>query len=112
MTRTPLLLTLVAAAALAGCNKEDHTIIAGPPGDDNSTVNLASVQLPPSITATKTYRCKDNSVVRIDWLSDGTARVHAKGDDVGKTVQVGDAGPLKGAPTDSSVSYNGMSCNS
>ena len=30
----------------------------------------ANVALPPSITASKTYRCKDNSIVYIDWLSD------------------------------------------
>ena len=37
MTRTPLLITLVAAAALAGCNSKDHTIVAGPDVGDNAT---------------------------------------------------------------------------
>jgi hypothetical protein len=72
MTRTPLLLTLAAAAALAGCNKESHTIVAGPDtgsSDANSAAN-ANVELPPSIIATKLYRCADNSVVTVDWLSD------------------------------------------
>ena len=37
MTRTPLLLALAASAALAGCNKENQTIIAGPDGiEDNN----------------------------------------------------------------------------
>jgi hypothetical protein len=78
MTRTPLLLTLAAAAALAGCNKENHTIIAGPDtGETNSAAN-ANVELPPSIIATKLYRCADNSVVTIDWLSDNkSANVRA-----------------------------------
>ena len=50
MTRKALLM-LAAAAALAGCNKESHTIVAGPPDyDDNVTVN-ANIQLPPSIVA-------------------------------------------------------------
>ncbi len=31
MTRTLLLITLASAAALAGCNKESHTIVAGGP---------------------------------------------------------------------------------
>ena len=71
MTRTLLLLTLAATAALAGCNKEDHTIIAGPEGvEDNATENAAPVQLPPSIASSKIYRCKDNAIVYIDWLSD------------------------------------------
>ncbi|MCA1653889.1 MAG: hypothetical protein ABR588_04155 [Sphingomicrobium sp.] len=64
-------LALVAAAALAGCNKQSHTIVAGSPDNqDNAVVNAAAVQLPPAIEASKSYRCKDNSVVYIDWLND------------------------------------------
>ena len=78
MTRTPLLIiALAAAAALAGCNKEDHTIVAGGP-TTATTANAAAnapVALPPSITASKTYRCDDNSLVYVDWMSDGSARV-------------------------------------
>ena len=77
MTRT-FLLSLAAAAALAGCNKESHTIVAGPPGYDNNTTANANVQLPPSIIGTKLYRCADNSVVTVDYLSDGkSANVRA-----------------------------------
>jgi hypothetical protein len=71
MTRTPLLLVLAATAALAGCNKENHTIVAGPEGDEgNAPATNEPVTLPPSIASSKIYRCKDNSVVYIDWLSD------------------------------------------
>ena len=77
MTRKTLL-ALVAAAALAGCNSNDHTITGGPPGDNsvNSAAN-SQVTLPPAIAATKLYRCSgDNSVVQVDWLSDSkTANV-------------------------------------
>ena len=63
MTRTPLFITLAAAAALAGCNKP-HTIVAGNAGDNaTDTAANANVQLPPMIIATKLYRCADNSVV-------------------------------------------------
>jgi hypothetical protein len=67
MNRT-LTLALVAAAALAGCNKTDHTIVAG--SRDTPVANVADVVLPPAIEASKSYRCKDNSVVYIDWLND------------------------------------------
>jgi hypothetical protein len=68
MTRTTLLITLAAAAALAGCNKESHTIGEAEAADNN--VASAPVALPPSITASKIYRCADNKVVYVDWLSD------------------------------------------
>ena len=41
--------------------------------------------LPPSIAASKTYRCKDNSLVYVDWLSDGSARVKKTREEVGTT---------------------------
>ena len=71
--------------------------------------------LPPAIAASKTYRCKDNSLVYIDWLSDGTARVKA-GQDRRRhsTVKLGEArrGPAQGQrrPT-ASVTYNGKTCH-
>ena len=78
MTRTPLLITLAAAAALAGCNKDDHTIVAGGPAGDNVAAN-EPVALPPSIAASKIYRCADNKVVYVDYLSDGkTANVRTE----------------------------------
>lgn len=110
MTRTPLLLALAATVALAGCNKEDHTIVAGAPGDNATDTNLANVQLPPSINASKTYRCKDNSVIRVDWLSDGSARVHPDGKTVGTPVEVGDGKAIQGTSDASSITYNGQSC--
>lgn len=75
MTRTPLLLTLVAAAALAGCDNGGQTIVVGPEGageEANTTAerDLTNVQLPPSIVASHSYRCRDGSIVQIDWLSD------------------------------------------
>ena len=65
MTRTPSILGLAAAAALAGCNQADQADEAA-----NATANAAPIVLPPSIAHSKIYRCKDNSVVYIDWLSD------------------------------------------
>lgn len=76
MTRTPLLLTLVAAAALAGCDNGGQTIVIGPDGAEEEEANttaerdLTNVQLPPSIVASHSYRCRDGSIVQVDWLSD------------------------------------------
>ena len=77
---TKIFLALAAAASLVSltaCDNKDHTIVAGGRRRQTADVNAANVVLPPAITASKTYRCKDNSLVYIDWLSDGTARVKA-----------------------------------
>lgn len=78
MNRITLLSALVAAAALAGCNKSE------PVANEAAVVNEPLV-LPPSIVASKAYRCKDNSLAYVDYLSDG------------KTVTVRDA--RDGTPT-------------
>jgi hypothetical protein len=107
MTRKTLLITLTAAAALAGCNKQNHTITADQTGD-NLAAN-APVALPPSITASKSYRCKDNKLVYIDWMSDGTARVKQTRQEVGTSVTPGTN--LKGDANAKTVNYNGQDCD-
>ena len=109
MTRTSLLLTMVAAAALAGCNN-DPVVVGGPAEDPANQAPVANgpVELPPAIQATKSYRCKDNSIVKVDWLSDGSARVRTDADQVGQQVKVGEG--LTGTPEGSTVTYNGQSC--
>ena len=113
MTTRTLTFALVAAAALAGCNNDDHNIVVGPPGDDTNTAANAGVQLPPSIASTKTYRCADNAVVSIDWMSDSKSanvRVGKSGSptqvvaaEPGKPM-TGPAGySVNGSPTASSV---------
>ena len=73
MTRTPLLLTIAAAAALAGCDSPEPTVVGGPADDpaNQAPATNGPVELPPAIAASKTYRCKDNSIVSVDWLADG-----------------------------------------
>lgn len=112
MTRTPMLIILAAAAALAGCNKESHTIVAGPDGEDNAT-NVAAktpVALPPSITSTKIYRCADSSLLYVDWMSDGSAHVKHKKDEVGGTPVAAGSPDLKGDATAASITYKGQTC--
>ena len=106
MNRVALLSALVAAAALAGCNKPasvDQTA--------NETVNEPLV-LPPSIVASKTYRCKDNSLAYVDYLSDGkTATVRDTPDATPTALTMVEAGKpytaegysLTGSATDANV---------
>ena len=83
-----LLLLVAASAALMACEKE--TINVGAEKNEIAAANAASapkVVLPPSITATKTYRCKDNSVVHIDWLSDKMS-ANFRAEETGAPVQL------------------------
>ena len=100
---------LVAAAALAGCDQSDHTIGPRDPADDGTNAaNSATVTLPPSIAATKAYRCKDNSLVYVDWLSDGSARIKAARNEVGTPAT---AEQLKGDAQSASITANGKTCH-
>ena len=121
MTRTTML-PLLAAAALVGCNQEDHTIVAGGPVDDgtaNASANV-DIEMPPSIVGSGKYRCKDNSVISVDWLSDGTAnsaRVTPEGGEAVTLTEADADGPymaegasLTGDPRAARITYNGQSC--
>jgi hypothetical protein len=114
MTRKPLLITLAVAAALAGCSKESHTIVAGNPGDND--VNVASnapVALPPSVVSTKVYRCADDQIVHVDWLSDnksanvridkGGSPTQVTSAEAGKPMTAAGGYSLEGTPSDPSV---------
>ena len=119
MTRIMTLIAIAAATALAGCDKQDHTIESGP-ADPMANLSNENVKLPPAIVANHKYRCKDNSVIQIDWLSDGTENSARVTPDGGTAVTVAQAeanGPyttegasLTGDPQATSVTYGGKSC--
>jgi hypothetical protein len=122
MSKLPFSLLLVAAAALAGCDRSDHTITAEGPYDPRAnTANAATpVVLPPSIVASHQYRCKDNSLVSIDWLSDGKANSARATPKDGTAVTLAQAeanGPyaaegasLTGDPQAKTITFGGKSC--
>lgn len=65
-------LVLTVAVALAGCNGDTPAR----DGTDNATTASPPIALPPPIKRSVTYRCKDNSVVSVDFLADNlTANV-------------------------------------
>ena len=112
MTRTTLVIALTAAAALAGCNKSAQTKAAADEANNAAAEAAPPVELPPSITASKIYRCKDNSVVYIDWLSDNvSANVRTEKNGTPSQVKTGEAGsPLTGTASAATITYNGKSC--
>jgi hypothetical protein len=80
-TRAVTALALLPFLALAACNSKPTVIQAQDDSDDMKTAvaNAAPVTLPPSILATKTFRCADNSVVTVDFYGDNaSAAIHQK----------------------------------
>lgn len=87
---------LSALFALAACNSEPDTVVAGPADPDAQNVAEAPpVTLPPALTASRTYRCKDNSLVYIDFFADGTS-ADVRAEKTGAATRL--AAPAKGEP--------------
>ena len=95
LSRTaPAFAAILLLAALPACNTKP-TDITSPDTDDQKAAlaHAKPVELPPSILASKSYRCKDNSTVFIDWMSDQkTAILRAKKDGDPTTVKSADPG--------------------
>ncbi len=76
MQRAFLLAACAAASLnLAACNSEPEVVDANPDPQANALKSAPPVELPPAIVASRTYRCKDNSLVFIDFMSNDTAIV-------------------------------------
>ena len=110
-------LTLIAlgSLALAACDSNPSiTADSSPDPMANQLASAAPVELPPAIAASKTYRCGDNSVVSIDWLSDNksanvrvgdaTTPVQVKAAAEGEALTAADGTSLTGNATAASVS--------
>lgn len=103
-------LIALGAAALAACNSQPENIVAGAQPDPmaNELAAAPPVELPPSIAASKIYRCKDNGTVTVDWLSDkksanlrvgdATTSTALKAAVEGEALTAADGTSLTGAP--------------
>lgn len=81
MHRIKLPAAFLAAALLSasGCNKEPEVVDANPDPQAEQLAKAPPVTLPPPIRESKTYRCKDNSVIYVSFLADDvTALVRDK----------------------------------
>ena len=97
MNRFAPLATVALAAALASCGQPAPEVIdTNPDPMANQIANAAPIELPPSVKDSRIYRCKDNSVVYVDFLSDdksanvrtekGGTPVQVKADEAGKPM--------------------------
>ncbi|KQN04766.1 hypothetical protein ASE85_07150 [Sphingobium sp. Leaf26] len=66
------LIAVASVALLSACNKNDEPEVVGGPADPMAAqlANAAPVELPPSVKANKQFRCKDNSLIFVDYMSD------------------------------------------
>lgn len=90
--KTPhAILTLAASAlALAACNNT-KTDDAAAAAAANEATTAAPVTLPPAVVASKTYRCRDTSVIYVDFLSNsgdlaGSMNANIRTDNVAGTA--------------------------
>ena len=119
MNHMKTLVTIAAVAALAACNNQTQAETEAANEAANAAV-AANVKLPPAIVASHKYRCKDNSLLSIDWLSDGTtnsARATPEGGTAVTLTQAEAGGPyaaegasLTGDPQAQTVTFKGQSC--
>lgn len=72
----------VALLALSACQQKAETVTATAPDPQAAALaNRAPVELPPAITSTKTFRCKDQSLATVDFYANNKQ----------VTVKIGDA---------------------
>jgi len=77
MSRTSLLAAAASAAllALSACQQAEPEVVNAYDPQADELANAAPVELPPSIIASRTYRCRDNSLVYVTFYSNDTARI-------------------------------------
>ncbi|HEY0131161.1 MAG TPA: hypothetical protein VGB57_07135 [Allosphingosinicella sp.] len=71
---------LAALLALAACGNETIDGNADPAANAAAANNAATIEAPPMIQASRTYRCKDNSLLYADFYTNDTVQVRAAKD--------------------------------
>lgn len=86
MKKTHILLAAPFAllVVLGAC--KNQTIDGNKDPEANAANTAAPVEAPPMIQASRTYRCKDNSLLYADFYTNDTVQVRAKKDGPGTTL--------------------------
>jgi hypothetical protein len=94
MMKSPILLAaLPLFLSLGACKQQTIDPNKDAQADAANDANAAaSVEAPPMIQASRTYRCKDNSLLYADFYTNDTAQVKAKKDAPGTTLTALGAG--------------------
>ena len=118
MRYTQLLAASAALFALAGCNNDPVQINTVEADSNAPTTTLNATELPPAVTASKIYRCADNSLFYVDFYNNNSAAIHRGSHDATPTMLTGTSasGPFTAAGqsvsgTGNNVTINGKSCH-
>jgi hypothetical protein len=108
MLKTFLSTAAVAALlALPACNNEPETVsTSGADPQAEALKTAPKVELPPAIAASRTYRCKDNSLVFIDFYTNNTAMYRTEKGGPATTLSAGEGGQPPYTAEGHSVSAN------
>jgi hypothetical protein len=105
-------LIIIAAAAasvtLAACNSEPESVNRYD-AQAKALENAQPVAPPPMITASQTYRCRDNSLIYVDFYTDNTANLRLTQDGERIPLAAGEGGQPPYTGGGYSVSSNGAS---
>jgi hypothetical protein len=130
MKKTLLFIAPLSMLALAACNKSE-TPASDAEAEAAKAATAAPVEMPPSITASGTYRCGDNSILYVDFLGANEAADIRVGDKAAAAIRVTapkaeasaagaapvpaadakPAGPMKSADGKTSLSGSGKQIN-
>ena len=120
MSKTPLLAAAASAAllTLSACGSDQPERVNQYDPQAEALKNAAPVQLPPAVTASKTYRCSDNSLVYVDFYNNNTAVLFRGSRDAmpSQLTATDGAPPFTGgvnsvSGTGDNVTINGKSCH-
>jgi hypothetical protein len=122
MKKTLLFIAPLSMLALAACNKSETPATDAEAEAAKTAEAAAPVEMPPAITASKTYRCADNTILHVDYLGANVSADIRVGEKTAAAVRVNapkaeagateaPAGPMKSEDGKTSLSMNGTNVN-
>ena len=90
--------TFAALVALSACNEPEVITVNKYDPQAAALQNAAPVQAPPMVTNSRTYRCRDNSLVYIDFYNNNTAHYRTTRGGESTTLTAADGNPPYTAP--------------
>ena len=122
MKKTLLYIAPLSMLALAACNKSETPAADAEAEAAKTAEATPAAPMPPSITASNTYRCADNTILHVDYLGKNEAADIRVGEKTAAAVRVSapkaeagateaPAGPMKSEDGKTSLSGSGPQIN-